>query len=111
LKVLLDENVPHPLRHRLPSHGVYTVAYLRWQGATNGALLRRAAAERFEAFDSCDRGLETEQNVKKLPLPVVLLRSKTNTMVGITPLVPALIETLKRPLKRELVVLREDAIN
>jgi predicted nuclease of predicted toxin-antitoxin system len=27
MKVLLDENLPHALRHHLPGHDVYTVTY------------------------------------------------------------------------------------
>jgi hypothetical protein len=110
VKVLLDENVPHPLRRELSEHEVYTVAYMRWQGTTNGSLLRRAADEGFEAFVSCDRGLETEQNIAKLPLAVVLLRSRSNTMTGLAPLVPELVKLLAGPLPRRLVVLRHGTI-
>ena len=44
MKVLLDENLPHDLRHLLaPPHDVVTVAYLGWSGMKNGVLMRRAA--------------------------------------------------------------------
>ncbi len=32
MKVLLDENLPHDLRHFLPGHEVFTVAYRGWAG-------------------------------------------------------------------------------
>jgi predicted nuclease of predicted toxin-antitoxin system len=43
MKILLDENLPHNLRHELHGHDVYTVAYLEWCGTKNGELLRCAA--------------------------------------------------------------------
>lgn len=50
MKVLIDENLPHELRHHLEPHDAYTVAYLGWNGRTNGNLLRKAASENFDAL-------------------------------------------------------------
>lgn len=44
MKILLDENMPHDLRHFLPGHEVFTVAYMQWTGTRNGELLARAAS-------------------------------------------------------------------
>ncbi len=33
MKLLLDENLPHQLRHEVPGHEVFTVAYMGWSGA------------------------------------------------------------------------------
>ena len=49
MKLLLDENLPHQLRLEPPGHDAYTVAYMNWGGVENGELLRRAAAEGFDA--------------------------------------------------------------
>jgi hypothetical protein len=43
VKILLDENLPHQLRHELPGHECFTVAFMGWAGLENGALLARAA--------------------------------------------------------------------
>lgn len=31
MKLLLDENLPHPLRHEITGHDCVTVAYAGWQ--------------------------------------------------------------------------------
>jgi len=44
MKFLLDENLPHDLRHFIPGHEVFTVAFMGWAGVKNGDLLQLAAA-------------------------------------------------------------------
>jgi predicted nuclease of predicted toxin-antitoxin system len=95
MKVLLDENLPHALRPLLlPMHEVFTVSYLGWSGLENGDLLSQATASEFEALITRDQGLEHEQNMATLPLSVVVLRSKTNKIDDIRPLVPLLLAVL-----------------
>jgi predicted nuclease of predicted toxin-antitoxin system len=96
MKVLLDENLPHQLRLELPGHDVYTVAYMKWAGIANGELLRRAAAEGFDAVITNDRGLEYQQNVGTLPVAVIVLLAKANTIEAIRPLCPQLLAALAR---------------
>ena len=69
MKVLLDENLPHPIRLELPGHDVITTAYMKWSGIENGELLRRAAEAAFDVVITNDRGLEYEQNLEALPGP------------------------------------------
>jgi hypothetical protein len=49
MKLILDENLPHQLRHELPGHDCYTVAFMGWGGVENGELLSRAASAGFDA--------------------------------------------------------------
>jgi len=66
MKLLLDENIPHGMRALLlPSHQVFTVAYLDWSGISNGKLLSLAASQGFDAVITTDRGLEWEQNTRQ----------------------------------------------
>jgi len=58
MKLLLDENLPHQLRHELPGHACFTVAYMGWAGIENGNLLTLAAAHEFDAFLTKDANLE-----------------------------------------------------
>ena len=58
MKILLDENLPHDLRHFLPGHDVYTVTYMRWSGKSNGELLRTAAQDGFDVLLTKDSGVE-----------------------------------------------------
>jgi len=73
VKVLLDEDLPHVLRHHLPGHEVETVSYAGWSGLKNGNLLRAAQESGFEVFVTADQSLPDEQNLKILKLGVVVL--------------------------------------
>jgi predicted nuclease of predicted toxin-antitoxin system len=105
MKVLLDENLPHQLRFELPDHDAYTVAFMNWGGAENGELLRLAAAHGFGAVITNDRGLEYQQNIDTLPVAVVVLLARANTIEAIRPLCPELLTILARLRPRELVKL------
>lgn len=105
MKLLLDENLPHQIRSELPGHDVFTVAYMRWVGVENGDLLRLAAAAGFDALITNDRGMEYQQNVGTLPLAVVVLLAKANTIEAIRPLYGELLAALARLRPREFVKL------
>jgi predicted nuclease of predicted toxin-antitoxin system len=75
MKLLLDENLPHQLRHELPGHDCFTVAYMGWAGIENGELLALAASDGFEVFLTKDANLQYEQNLKDFPIAVVVLRA------------------------------------
>ena len=96
MKVLLDENLPHELRHHLTGHDAFTVAYMGWAGTKNGALLKLAGAGGFDVFVTMDNGVAYQQNKATLPLAIVILRAPSNDMSDLIPLVPALLARLKR---------------
>jgi hypothetical protein len=96
VKLLLDENLPHQVRLELPGHEVFTAAYMKWGGIENGELLRLAAAAGFDALITNDRGLEYEQNLNALPLAVVVILAKANTMEAIRPVYADLLDVLMR---------------
>ena len=96
MRVLLDENVPRKLKHRLaPEHEAVTVAEHGWAGRVNGALLRAADAE-FDAFVTLNRGIEYQQNLSGLTLRVVVIRAFSNTYEELLPLVPSVHAALAR---------------
>lgn len=96
MRVLLDENVPRKLKHRLtPDHEVVTVPERGWSGLLNGALLRAADAE-FDAFVTLDRGLAYQQDLTGLSLRLVVLRSVSNKYEDLLPLVPSIQTALAR---------------
>jgi predicted nuclease of predicted toxin-antitoxin system len=94
MKLLLDENLPHQLRHELPGHGCFTAAFLGWGGFENGEFLAIAAKDGFDALLTKDANLEYEQNLVKLPISVVVIESKSNDIDDIRPLLPTLFEVL-----------------
>jgi len=62
MKLLLVENLPHPLRLLLsPLHDVYTTTYMRWNGKKNGELLQLAGQHGFDAILTTDRGMSTSR--------------------------------------------------
>jgi predicted nuclease of predicted toxin-antitoxin system len=94
MKLLLDENLPHQLRHELPGHDCYTIAFMGWGGVENGELLRRAASAGFDAVLTKDAGVQYEQNLTNLPIAVVILHAPSNDIDDIRPLLPALLRVL-----------------
>lgn len=102
MKVLLDENLPHDLRHHLPGHDVFTVAYMGWRGTKNGDLLRLAAGTGFDAMLTMDNGVAYQQNPSVLPVAVVILGAATNDIADLLPFVPALLACLGRLPPRSL---------
>jgi predicted nuclease of predicted toxin-antitoxin system len=95
VKLLLDENLPHQLRHEVAGHDCFTVAFLGWSGVENGELLARAAADGFDVLVTKDAKLEYEQNLTNLPIAVVILRAASNDIDDLRPLIPALLIALK----------------
>jgi len=106
VKLLLDENLPHQLRMELPGHDVCTASYMAWSGVENGELLRLAAAASFDAVITNDRGLEYQQNLDNLPVAVIVILAKANTIEGIRPICGELLRALQHLQPREFVKLQ-----
>jgi len=94
VRILLDESLPRPLGSLLTGHEVSTVRDESWTSLTNGELLRRAA-ERFDVIVTADQNLEFQQNLKTLPIAVVVMMADSNRLESVEPLVPEVLEALK----------------
>jgi hypothetical protein len=79
----------------LTGHFVRTVQQSGWSGLRNGELLRRAAAQGFEAFVTADQNLSYQQNLTGSPMRVIVLVSRTNKIDDLLPLVPALLQAIQ----------------
>ena len=75
MRVLLDENIPHQLRGRIP-HQVMTVAYMGWASWRNGVLLGAAEDAGFEVLVTGDLSMEYQQNLTGRSIAVVVLSSQ-----------------------------------
>jgi hypothetical protein len=93
VRVLLDEQIPVDLAAALQGHSVETVVGRGWTGITNGELLRRMGAE-YEVLVTMDRGIEFQQNLAAASVGVLLVRARSNRMMHLLPLVPAILEAL-----------------
>jgi predicted nuclease of predicted toxin-antitoxin system len=101
VRVLLDECVPKRLGRFLSDHDVLTTPQAGWDGITNGELLR-LAAEDFDVFVTVDRNLAFQQNPSNLPLPVIVIHSRSNKLSDMQPHVPALRQTLSSVLTSQV---------
>ena len=93
MRLLLDECVDRRLARDIRGHDVSTVSELGWAGIRNGELLARSAGQ-FDVFVTVDRNLAFQQHIADLPLAVVVLRARTNRLIDLEPLVPALLSAL-----------------
>jgi predicted nuclease of predicted toxin-antitoxin system len=96
MKLLLDENLPHQLRHEVLGHDCFTVAFMGWGGVENGDLLDLAASHGFDALLTKDANLKYEQNLTSLPIAVVVIAAASNDIDDIRPLLPSLQITLSK---------------
>jgi len=103
MKLLIDECLPIDLRLFIHGHDVETVEYRGWKSLKNGALLKTAVADGFEALITSDAGIEDQQNPATLPMAVVILHPQSNDMMDIRPLVPRLLQRLSAGLTRSFI--------
>ncbi len=71
-------------------------------------MLRTAAADGFEAFLTIDKKMEHEQNLLRLPLPIVMLDAISTDLVDLLPLIPAVEVLLLGSLLPSLYVIGTD---
>ena len=95
MRLLLDESVPGPLGSYFPSsYQVETVQHMGWAGRSNGDLLALAAESGFDAFVTADQGIEYQQNLDQLSLPVVVLIAHRTRLRELQPLVPQVVDLI-----------------
>lgn len=95
MRILLDENFPTDFAKLLIPHEVLTVHSLGWSGVKNGELLRRAGAV-CDVFVTLDRNLEFQQNIGVLSFGVVVVKTISNRLTHLTPLVSSILEASAR---------------
>ena len=102
MRILLDESLPRPLARLLLGHEVRTVAEMGWSGTRNGPLLALAAAD-FDVLLTADQNLEHQQDLRTLPIAVVILIAASNRIESLQPLVPELLRVLPALKRGDLV--------
>ena len=95
MKVFVDECVNRRLLRRLAGHTFVHIADTHLRSTKNGALLRAVAPD-YDVFLTRDRSIPFQQNLKRFPLAFVILRSRSNSLANLQPLVPDLLATLER---------------
>lgn len=72
MRIILDENLPQPLRHQFPHHDVVTVGFMGWSGTQNGDLINLIDGE-FDILMTGDKNLRYQQNVSGRRIAVLEL--------------------------------------
>ncbi len=83
MKILLDENMPKPLKHIFRGHSATTVQEEGLAGTRNGDLLARIAGT-FDAFITGDKNLRYQQNLTGRT--VAILELPTNRLPLLRPM-------------------------
>jgi predicted nuclease of predicted toxin-antitoxin system len=102
VRILLDEQLPRQLAREFVGHSVRTVQQQGWAGLGNGELLRRAAADAFDAFVTADQNLQFQQNLAGSPLRIVILVAQSNALEDLIPLMPSLLAEMRDTLPGEV---------
>jgi hypothetical protein len=80
---------------------VATVQQRGWAGIKNSELLKLAEKEH-DVFVTVDRKISAQQDLTQFNIAVVLIRLRPNRLEDIRPLVPELLDALKRVPPRAL---------
>jgi predicted nuclease of predicted toxin-antitoxin system len=104
MKILLDENIPEKLIFDFEEElAVHTTKAMGWNGKKNGELLELAIKNNFDIFVTVDRNLKYQQNLKKFPICIILLKVINNQHKTIQPLIKKIKDILKTDFKNELI--------
>jgi hypothetical protein len=95
MNILLDECLDRRLVKELKGLSVKTVPQMGWATIKNGRLL--ALAENgFDVFLTVDRNLSFQQHIPKFKIAVLVIRSRSNRLEDLMPLVPQILAALPK---------------
>ena len=95
MKVFVDECVTYDLMPYLIGHDFTHIADTSFRGMKNGALLPAIAPD-YDVFLTTDGNIQYQQNLKKFAIAFVIMRSLSNDIEDLLPLVPDLLAALER---------------
>jgi hypothetical protein len=98
MKLLLDENLHGQLKG-LKGHDVFTVEDQGWRSVKNGELLRLMITAEFDAFIMLDTNIPYQENLKKYPIPIIVLRIGRDPLAPLDKFAPLINQLLKGRLK------------
>ena len=104
MTVLLDECLPVDFRHSFPDHEVNTVQRAGFKGKKNGELLSAAEDAGYGVLLTVDQGIPHQNDMSGRKLSVVVVRSRTNKIEDLLPLVQSILDALGRIHSGETVV-------
>ncbi len=102
MRILIDECLPRKLKRELSEHIAFTVQEKGWAGMKNGELLSRAENE-FDVWVTADQNIESQQNLERFEIAVVVLISPRTQLELLLPLMPQLQKVLRNIQPRQIV--------
>lgn len=108
MKILLDEGIDIRLKNSFPdNHEVYTVKDMQWTGIKNGELIKLLAQNTFDCWIVVDKNIPYQQNISKLPCPIIILNVVKNTLSHLLPLIPQLLIILQNNITEKIIVIKQ----
>ena len=71
--ILFDQGTPVPIRRFLRGHSIRTAAQEGWDRISNGELIIRAEAARFDVLLTTDKNIEYQQNIKGRKIAIIVI--------------------------------------
>lgn len=94
MKVLLDECLPLDFRYDVRGHDTHTVQWAGFKGKKNGELLQAAERAGYEVLLTVDQGIPYQASSASRTLAVIVIRSRTNQLEDLRPLVGSVLDAL-----------------
>jgi hypothetical protein len=94
MKILLDECLPVDFRHHLSGHEVHTGEWAGFKSLKNGQFLQQAESAGYEVLLTMDQGVPHQQNLVRRNISILVIRTRTNQMEDLLPLVGAILVAL-----------------
>jgi hypothetical protein len=95
MRVLLDECLPVDFRFSVKEHEVHSAEWAGLKGCKNGELLSAAEAADYDVLLTVDHGLSHQNNFSGRRIAVLAIRSQTNQIEDLLPLVDSILDALK----------------
>jgi len=95
MKILLDECLPLDFRHSFPTHAAHTAQWAGLKGKKNSELLRAAEVAGYDVLLTVDHGIPHQQSATGRRLSIILIRSRTNQIEDLFPLVNTILRALE----------------
>lgn len=105
MRVIIDENVPHPLLRHLTHHTTTSVQREGWAGIKNGELLQLIEG-RFDVFILGDKNLRYQQHLSGREIAIVELF--TIRWPFLQPLIPEIVAAVDSAVAGSYIIVRPD---
>jgi hypothetical protein len=82
MRILFDQGVPRGLAASLRNHEVKEARQLKWEGISNGALLKLAEETGFNPVLTTDKNVRYQQNLTDRTISIVILGQSPGGLCG-----------------------------